>query len=77
MAGISGASVAEHVTKPVRYLPDFSAVADEVAKAVRTGDVVITMGAGDVTMLGPEIVEALAARANRSAPPRGPETGAS
>jgi UDP-N-acetylmuramate--alanine ligase len=76
MAGVSGASVAEHVSKPVHYLPDFSAVAEEVAKAVRTGDVVITMGAGDVTMLGPEIVEALAARANRSAPPRGPEAGA-
>ncbi|MDX1881748.1 UDP-N-acetylmuramate--L-alanine ligase [Mycolicibacterium sp. 120270] len=72
MAGVSGASVAEHVTKPVHYLPDFSAVAEQVANAVRTGDVVVTMGAGDVTMLGPEIVDALAARANRSAPHRGP-----
>jgi UDP-N-acetylmuramate--alanine ligase len=76
MAGISGASVAEHVSKPVHYVPDFSAVAEQVANAVRTGDVVITMGAGDVTMLGPEIVEALAARANRSTPQRDPETGA-
>jgi UDP-N-acetylmuramate--alanine ligase len=76
MAGISGASVAEHVTKPVHYVPDFSAVAEQVANAVRTGDVVITMGAGDVTMLGPEIVEALAARANRWTPQRDPETGA-
>jgi UDP-N-acetylmuramate--alanine ligase len=76
MAGISGASVAEHVSKPVHYVPDFSAVAEQVANAVRTGDVVITMGAGDVTMLGPEIVEALATRANRSTPQRDPETGA-
>ena len=29
------------------------------------GDVVVTMGAGDVTMLGPEILAALAVRANR------------
>ena len=76
MAGISGATVAEHVGKPVHYVPDFSAVAEQVANAVRTGDVVVTMGAGDVTMLGPEIVEALAARANRSTPQRDPETGA-
>ncbi|WP_234834854.1 UDP-N-acetylmuramate--L-alanine ligase [Mycolicibacterium stellerae] len=76
IAGVSGASVAEHVTKPVHYVPDFSAVAEQVANAARTGDVVITMGAGDVTMLAPEIVEALAARANRSMPQRGPETGA-
>lgn len=70
LAGVSGASVAEHVTVPVRYLPDFSAVADTVAAAAEPGDVVVTMGAGDVTMLGPEIVTALRVRANRSAPGR-------
>jgi UDP-N-acetylmuramate--alanine ligase len=75
MTGISGATVAEHVGKPVHYVPDFSAVADLVANAVHSGDVVVTMGAGDVTMLGPEIVAALALRANRSGPPRRPETG--
>jgi UDP-N-acetylmuramate--alanine ligase len=75
MAGISGATVAEHVGKPVHYVPDFSAVAELVADAVHPGDVVVTMGAGDVTMLGPEIVAALQVRANRSTPPRRPETG--
>ncbi len=74
MAGISGATVAEHVGKPVHYVADFSAVADLVADAVHPGDVVVTMGAGDVTMLGPEIVAALQVRANR-ATPRRPETG--
>lgn len=71
LAGISGATVAEHVSVPVRYLPDFSAVADEVAAAAGPGDVIVTMGAGDVTLLGPEIITALRARANRSAPGRG------
>ncbi|WP_142280437.1 UDP-N-acetylmuramate--L-alanine ligase [Mycobacterium saskatchewanense] len=70
LAGVSGASVAEHVTKPVHYLANFSAVAEEVAAAVGPGDVVVTMGAGDVTLLGPEIVTALRVRANRSAPGR-------
>jgi UDP-N-acetylmuramate--alanine ligase len=70
LTGVSGASVAEHVSVPVRYLPDFSAVADEVAAVAGPGDVIVTMGAGDVTLLGPEIVTALRARANRSAPGR-------
>jgi UDP-N-acetylmuramate--alanine ligase len=70
LAGVSGASVAEHVSVPVQYLPDFSTVADAVAAAAGPGDVVVTMGAGDVTMLGPEIVTALRVRANRSAPGR-------
>ncbi len=70
LAGVSGASVAEHVTVPVTYVPDFSAVAERVAAAVSAGDVVVTMGAGDVTMLGPEILAALQAKANRSAPGR-------
>jgi UDP-N-acetylmuramate--alanine ligase len=70
LAGVSGASVAEHVSVPVRYLADFSAVAEEVAAAAGPGDVIVTMGAGDVTLLGPEIVTALRVRANRSAPGR-------
>jgi UDP-N-acetylmuramate--alanine ligase len=70
LTGVSGASVAEHVSVPVRYLPDFSAVAKEVAAVAGPGDVIVTMGAGDVTLLGPEIVTALRARANRSAPGR-------
>ncbi|MCV7443253.1 UDP-N-acetylmuramate--L-alanine ligase [Mycobacterium paraense] len=70
LTGVSGASVAEHVSVPVRYLPDLSTVAEQVAAAAGPGDVVVTMGAGDVTLLGPEIVTALRVRANRSAPGR-------
>jgi UDP-N-acetylmuramate--alanine ligase len=70
MAGVSGATVAEHVSVPVTYVPDFSAVAERVAEAVNPGDVVVTMGAGDVTMLGREIIAALQVRANRGAPGR-------
>ncbi|MGV0852835.1 UDP-N-acetylmuramate--L-alanine ligase [Mycolicibacterium phlei] len=62
IAGVSGATIAEHVTKPVTYVPDFSAVAAKVAAAARPGDVVVTMGAGDVTMLGAEILRALESR---------------
>ncbi|WP_343574086.1 UDP-N-acetylmuramate--L-alanine ligase [Mycobacterium sp.] len=68
IAGVSGASVAEHVGVPVEYLPDLSAVAEAVAAAAEPGDVVVTMGAGDVTMLAPEIIIALRVRGSRSGP---------
>ncbi len=70
LAGVSGASVAEHVSVPVRYLPNFSAVAEQVAAVAGPGDVIVTMGAGDVTLLAPEIVTELRIRDNRSAPGR-------
>src|SRR6185437_11833566 len=69
MAGVSGAMIADHVGVTVTYVPDFSAVAERVA-AADPGDVVVTMGAGDVTMLGKEILAALQAKANRSGPGR-------
>jgi UDP-N-acetylmuramate--alanine ligase len=68
IAGVSGASVAEHVTVPTKYVPDFSAVADLVAVSARPGDVVVTMGAGDVTLLGREILAAVQALASRDVP---------
>ncbi|MDZ7884326.1 MAG: UDP-N-acetylmuramate--L-alanine ligase [Mycobacterium sp.] len=67
IAGISGRSIAEHVSVPVHYVPDFSAVAEQVAAAAGPGDVVVTMGAGDVTLLGREILDAVSARADRAA----------
>ena len=70
LLGVSGASVAEHVTVPVHYLPDFAAVPAAVAAAAGPGDVIVTMGAGDVTVLGPEIVTALRERAHRTPPGR-------
>jgi UDP-N-acetylmuramate--alanine ligase len=70
LAGVSGVTVADHVSVPVTYLPDFSVVAERVAAAAHPGDVVVTMGAGDVTMLGSEILAALQVKANRSAPGR-------
>jgi len=64
IAGVSGRSIAEHVSVPVHYVPDFSAVAEQVAACAQPGDVVVTMGAGDVTLLGREILDAVNARAD-------------
>ena len=68
LAGISGATIADLVTAPVSYVPDFSAVPARVAAAAAPGDVIVTMGAGDVTLLGNEILTELAARENRKPP---------
>jgi UDP-N-acetylmuramate--alanine ligase len=64
--GVTGRALAEGIKarghKAVRFLPDRQAVAEEVAKDLQEGDMLITLGAGDVTRLGPEIVEALRKR---------------
>ncbi len=60
--GVSGRTIAELVTVPVVFIPDLSQVAETVAGLVRPGDVVLTLGAGDITMQGPEILDALGRR---------------
>lgn len=64
LPGVSGASVASAVPLPpacVHYEPSWSKAADEVAARCRPGDVVLTLGAGDVTMVGPEVIHRLSA----------------
>ncbi|MBB2912864.1 UDP-N-acetylmuramate--alanine ligase [Streptosporangium becharense] len=63
--GVSGALVAGKVPLPaerVAYAPQRESVPALVAGRARPGDIVLTMGAGDVTELGPRIVAELAAR---------------
>ncbi|MEV1241121.1 UDP-N-acetylmuramate--L-alanine ligase [Nonomuraea sp. NPDC050022] len=62
--GVSGAMVAGRVRLPaeqVVYAPDRASVPALVAARARGGDIVLTMGAGDVTELGPQILEQLSA----------------
>lgn len=62
-AGITGALIADQVRAvPARFVPMFSSVAQTAASLAKPGDVVITMGAGDVTLLGGEILDAVAGR---------------
>jgi UDP-N-acetylmuramate--alanine ligase len=63
VAGVTGALVAEAVRLPpgaVVFEPSWSSVAAHVTGRVRKGDVLITMGAGDVTQLGEVLLEELA-----------------
>jgi UDP-N-acetylmuramate--alanine ligase len=62
--GVTGALVAAAVPlgpEHVVYEPSWSAVAGHLADRARPGDLVLTCGAGDVTMIGPEVLARLAA----------------
>lgn len=65
MDGVSSALVAEAVTAAgarVDWRGERSALADTMVGALREGDVVLLMGAGDITRTGPELLERLGRR---------------
>lgn len=63
--GISGNTIVQEVEKTgeveeLYYLPTRTTLAESLKGIVAPGDLVITMGAGDVTMVGPELLDVLA-----------------
>jgi UDP-N-acetylmuramate--alanine ligase len=63
--GVSGELVADAAIRrgaAVRYQPSRAALGREVVEQVEPGDVVLTLGAGDVTRVGPEVLEELETR---------------
>jgi UDP-N-acetylmuramate--alanine ligase len=64
MPGITGALVAEAAMQAgavTIYEPDRSRLTERVQEAIRPGDLVLTLGAGDVTRVGRELVQCLPA----------------
>jgi UDP-N-acetylmuramate--alanine ligase len=65
--GITGGLIAEAAQmfghRDVRYVADKAAVPAALAEIVRTGDIVITMGAGDIYRYGAQYLETLTATA--------------
>jgi UDP-N-acetylmuramate--alanine ligase len=62
--GVTGALIADAVPgRRAVFCPDRHRVPAAIADIAKPGDLVLTMGAGDVTELGPVIVDALAGRA--------------
>ncbi len=59
---VTGASVAAGVPLPserVAYAPDLESAAAELVARARPGDLVLTLGAGTVTQVGPRVLELL------------------
>lgn len=61
--GVTGSLVADAATRAgaaeVVYVPHLGDVAATLVQVIRPGDLVLTMGAGDVTVLAPEILAGL------------------
>ena len=65
--GVTGALVADAVPlapEHVVFEPSWSATAGHLVARARPGDVILTLGAGDVTLLGPHVLAELEARAS-------------
>jgi UDP-N-acetylmuramate--alanine ligase len=68
--GVSGKTVLDallrkHPRTQVAYLPHRTDVVPYLVSRLRAGDLVLTMGAGDVTAIGPELVGALRTSAEK------------
>lgn len=66
--GISGKTISSGVAATgevadVEYVPNRRKLVEELVDLVRTGDLLITQGAGDVTQIGPLFIEAMRERA--------------
>jgi UDP-N-acetylmuramate--alanine ligase len=67
IAGITGELLAERITQQgsahAGYSPSFAEAAELAGAKARTGDLVLTLGAGNVVQLGPLVLEQLERRA--------------
>ena len=76
--GVDGGLVASHVplaAERVHFEPSWSATPAALVARARPGDLVLTLGAGDVTLVGPEVLELLEERARPQDPGEPGEPG--
>jgi len=62
--GITAEALADKITesgRPTRYVRSFAEAVETATSAVREGDMILTLGAGSVSHLGPMILEKLGA----------------
>ncbi len=61
--GVSAQALAQRVRdrkgRPAEYVASFNDAIETVAKTAQAGDLVLTLGAGNVSLLGPQIIERL------------------
>jgi UDP-N-acetylmuramate--alanine ligase len=70
IAGVSGLSLSQKIVgrngRPGEFAISFDAAMDAAASAARPGDIILTLGAGSVSQLGPQLVERLKSRISAS-----------
>jgi len=60
ITGVTAERLAKRIRGPrVRFVPDFSSAIEAVLKDAKGGDLILTLGAGSVSQLAPQIVAAL------------------
>ncbi|MDO5751677.1 UDP-N-acetylmuramate--L-alanine ligase [Arthrobacter sp.] len=57
--GVTSELITKELLKPFGYAPDSAAAVQQLTDAAVAGDIILTIGAGDVTEFGPALVEAL------------------
>jgi UDP-N-acetylmuramate--alanine ligase len=64
--GVTGEAFAKHIKeaggRDARYVPSFAEAAEIVSAEAHPGDMILTLGAGSVSQLGPVILEKLGRR---------------
>ena len=66
IAGVNGEAVAQRIQKlgglPARYIGGLAEAAAEAAALAQAGDLILTLGAGNISQLGPQVLDRLRAR---------------
>jgi len=60
--GVTGevvANAARSAGVPVEWVPDYAGLAPALQELVQAGDVVLTLGAGDITKIGPQLLRSM------------------
>ncbi len=71
MPGVSSSLIAERATKPVHYVPSRHLLPRIVGRFVHPGDVVVGMGAGNISEFAPALIHELKRRVELGWFPRG------
>lgn len=70
--GITGEALAQHIKnvggREARYVSSFAEAVETITSVAQLGDMVLTLGAGSVSQLGPMILEKLGAKAAMASP---------
>lgn len=65
MEGVTSRLISDRLTVPGGYAPNADVALHEIVRSARRGDIILTVGAGDVTRFGPLLVDLLAGKGNK------------